>query len=1036
MDPPASLDIHETWNEEKKCMIVKHAKELAFLEDLLEKEKQDLRESSEGDLLKLKATVPPALYRQIILPMAEKSLKNDIRQIEASHQKRTIIVEKEQKAERARHEIAYHEKLKVSLAINGDTNSAAGVKGSLISQPQDADESLTCTVQHETMCGERRLIMRVQSKKRKASKSKEHSSKKPRVETFTDSHQTFVGKPLDENAHLPTRMITFDEVYQNGAAKHKDTIVEWPSDSQQWYILKCEKHEARFTKNAIPGAARHLNGRGHGFPDRNWDMAVKTLGYLVVDCNEELVKLNNQVAEESYKSGYKPPLAKTEKQSKKRDKMQKRVHKEGKKSSSSWTVKLDADLTPKKPKVRARQNSGTPTSRQNTSNSQKVITNPKTFNIYYGRWKSNSGSEDNNEIYPVMILGWDSQNGSGLKDTTLSATGLLNKSSSPPNCYIYESDKIVGWAPGYEDGGVKADSRKFPVMFFDESQTVAWLPARYLTKFPLYKRTPPSEPDHPFNAACRWIAEREGFRTWEDREKARLYPPTSRQPSISPITPIADESAKLIVHPRGCEEPEGSERYPATSHDPSADKDDSDSLFSNSDAMSISTENTEMLVEEWQKNGGEIPGDEDYSASGSDVDDTFDAEKDDWDKPSSHAIKPSGSSDRPWAFYGLRSIEDTGELKKSIEKSRESGENQLSTSVVTGMESARALTERAYSYPINPQESHESHTSSTKRPKGSHTIQRADQLVDLPLGDRAASAPQTDVGRIASPESTLAAIIHNLITTPIPELKGSNEAHVADRYIDGDRDIPPLVYEASNDVKSKTGDKIECKPYGNLQASNSKQAANIDKGRDDISAGDEMMVDKEHLAENRQATTEETIQTTQHKEEDKNESSKHKEDQLPEGGLITPSTNQTADANVPTSNQSTNNPFTDATSSPGSADFELSQCSNGVTSWVRLNEEEDCVKLFHDKDRKIMATWRSPVDVTINLTEIASFSREYIPGSDGNSVIVLNNKDGSSWKLVFGQSKESKLLAGKIQSRGFIRQLRNANPDVRCLEKV
>lgn len=552
MDPPASLDIHERWNEEKECMIAKHAKELAFHEDLLEKEKQDLRESSESDLLKLKAAVPPALYREIILPMAEKSLKNDIRQIEASHQKRTIIIEKEQKAERARHEIAYHEKLKVSLAINGDTNATAGVQGSVISRPQDvstesnrtegdhqhmpwisseshnrnqADESLTCTVQHETIYGERRLIMRVQSKKRKASTPKEHPPKRPRVETFINSHQTFASTPLDENAHLPTRTIKFDEVYQNGAAKHKDTIVEWPSGSRKWYILKCEKHEARFTKNAVPGAARHLNGRDHGFPDRNWDMAVRTLGYLVVDCNEELVKLNNQVAEESYKNGYKPPLAKSEKQSNKRDKMQKKVRKEGKKkkSSSSWTAKLGADVTPKKPKVRARQNSDTPTSRRNNSNSQKIITNPKTFNIYHGRWKSNGSSEYNDEIYPVMILGWDSQDGSGLKNSTLKDTGLLKKKSSPPNCYIYESNKIVGWAPGYEDGGVKTDSRKFPVMFFDEAQTVAWLPARYLTKFPLYKRTPPSEPDHPFNAACRWIAEREGFSTWEEREKARLY---------------------------------------------------------------------------------------------------------------------------------------------------------------------------------------------------------------------------------------------------------------------------------------------------------------------------------------------------------------------------------------------------------------------------------------------------------------------------------------------------------------------------------
>lgn len=58
-------------------------------------------------------------------------------------------------------------------------------------------------------------------------------------------------------------------------------------------------------------------------------------------------------------------------------------------------------------------------------------------------------------------------------------------------------------------------------MFFDELQSVGWLPARDLTKFPLYKRKAPVGPDHPFNAARRWIAEREGFKTWAAREESR-----------------------------------------------------------------------------------------------------------------------------------------------------------------------------------------------------------------------------------------------------------------------------------------------------------------------------------------------------------------------------------------------------------------------------------------------------------------------------------------------------------------------------------
>ncbi|KAK6948781.1 hypothetical protein Daesc_010552 [Daldinia eschscholtzii] len=548
MDPPVPLDFHEKWTKEKESIIAKHEKELAFHEDLLEKEKQEVRESSERDLLKVKAAVPPTLYREIILPMAEKSLKNDMRQIDESYQKRTAIIEKEQKAERARHEIAYYEEQKVKLAINGERNTHTGIKGSLTSQSQDvstqpacmerdqrvpwksfeprnrsqADDSLTCTVQRETIRGEKRLLMRVQSRKRKAPISKEETPKRLRIEESTNYPQTPAVALLDENAHSPARTITFDEVYQNGNAKHKDTIIEWPNGSKKWYILKCEKHEARFTKNAVQGAARHLNGLSHGFPDRNRDTAVKTLGYLVVDCNEKLAKLNNKAADEAYASGYKPPLAKTKEQSRKRDRIQKRTDKKRIESSpSKWIVKLGPESTPKKSEVRDRQISDTPTSRRTSS--QKLITNPKTFKIYHGRWKSNSGTEDNNEIYPVMILGWDSQDGSGLKNTTLDATGLLNKGSFPPNCYVYESNKIVGWARGYEDGGAKVDSRKFPVMFFDEFQTVAWLPARCLTKFPLYNRTPPPELDHPFNAARRWIAEREGFSTWEEREQARLH---------------------------------------------------------------------------------------------------------------------------------------------------------------------------------------------------------------------------------------------------------------------------------------------------------------------------------------------------------------------------------------------------------------------------------------------------------------------------------------------------------------------------------
>ncbi|OTB10584.1 hypothetical protein K445DRAFT_241236 [Daldinia sp. EC12] len=659
-----------------------------------------------------------------------------------------------------------------------------------------------------------------------------------------------------------------------------------------------------------------------------------------------------------------------------------------------------------------------------------MITNPKTFKIYHGRWKSNSGSEDNNEIYPVMILGWDSQDGSGLKNTTLDATGLLNKGSFPPNCYVYESNKIVGWARGYEDGGAKVDSRKFPVMFFDEFQTVAWLPARYLTKFPLYNRTPPPEPDHPFNAARRWIAEREGFSTWEEREQARLHSPVARLPSMSPANPNGDEPTDATNKLGGRE---NRESLPTTTNtDSTVDKDDSESISSNSEAMSISTANTEMLIEEWREKGGEIPGDDDYSVSGSDTENTVEPAMEDWNKLFSHATEPNSSPDRPWAFYSLRSIENNEELNNTDNAMEEPGEKQPSISTATETGSALGPARWTSSYTVNSRESPESHT--LEMLEASHGIQHSGQLDNRHLGDGAASASQPECVGSTLSESTLASIIDNIIATPTAGLKQS-KVYIVSGDVDGDKGISSLSCGTPNKVMPKASDNVRSNPCGNTKALNSNEMSGNDSRRDDIRSGDEIRVAGEGLVENGQPTTKEIVQIIQQKE-DKNNAKEHDETKLIVNEATTSSTNPPAATTAPISTQSIRNPFANATTSPDSAEFELSQCSNGEISWERSRAEEDCIKLFYDKDQKILATWRGPVDVTIELMEIVSFSRESIPGLEGNSILVLNNKDGSSWKLVFNQSKESTLPTGMIQSRRFIRRLRNANPDITCLEKV
>ncbi|KAK6948782.1 hypothetical protein Daesc_010553 [Daldinia eschscholtzii] len=460
------------------------------------------------------------------------------------------------------------------------------------------------------------------------------------------------------------------------------------------------------------------------------------------------------------------------------------------------------------------------------------------------------------------------------------------------------------------------------------------------------------------------------------------------------------------------------------------DKDDSESISSNSEAMSISTANTEMLVEEWREKGGEIPGDDDYSVSGSDTENTVEPGMEDWNKLFSHAAEPNSSPDRPWAFYSLRSIENNEELNNTDDAAQEPGEKQPSISTATETGSALGPARWTSSYTVNSRESPESHT--LEMLEASHGIQHPGQLDNQHPRDGAASASQPECVSSTLSESTLASIIDNIIATPTAGLKRS-KVYIVSRDVDGDKGISSLSCGTPNEVMPKASDNVRPNPCGNTKALNSNEMSGSDSRRDDIRSGDEIRVAGEGLVENGQPTAKEIVQVIQ--KEDKNNAKELNETQLFVNEATTSSTNPPAATTPPISARSIRNPFANATTSPGSAEFELSQCSNGEMSWER-SSAEDCIKLFYDKDQKILASWQGPVDVTIELMEIVSFSRESIPGLEGNSILVLNNKDSSSWKLVLNQSKGSTLPTGMIQSRRFIRQLRNANPDITCLEKV
>ncbi|KAH8748255.1 hypothetical protein F5883DRAFT_240350 [Diaporthe sp. PMI_573] len=109
--------------------------------------------------------------------------------------------------------------------------------------------------------------------------------------------------PTQEGA--TQQVISFEDVYQDGKAKHKHKIFEHKEGSGNWYIVRCDEHNIHFGfKNPVHGAAKHINSPQHGKLEKKHDLAIQTCGFLVKDCTARLAEKNNKAFEEALKTGY------------------------------------------------------------------------------------------------------------------------------------------------------------------------------------------------------------------------------------------------------------------------------------------------------------------------------------------------------------------------------------------------------------------------------------------------------------------------------------------------------------------------------------------------------------------------------------------------------------------------------------------------------------------------------------------------------------------------------------------------------------
>lgn len=299
---------------------------------------------------------------------------------------------------------------------------------------------------------------------------------------------------LDTSNSKPTkRSIAFDDVRRNATEYGIwDKIVEFGKVTKSYYILFCDAHKLGF-KNKIPAyaAGKHLDSPVHGKLPRDAATAIEHLGYIVTGCTAAQVDNHNQEVDAATENGWTPVGIR-------------RSLKSGKIEGEKKARRSASQKILRTARVGIRAATG--------------IQNPKTFHVYNGVW--------DNQNWPILILGWDLQSEPDIpksfpvRFSCLEDTGLLQKSAKPPICYIYEGKKINSWAEGFEDGGPHMHLREFPVMFFNEQQETGWMPGSQLSKFDMYKVRKTKGICSAFNNARKYIAQRDGYPSWDKRQSA------------------------------------------------------------------------------------------------------------------------------------------------------------------------------------------------------------------------------------------------------------------------------------------------------------------------------------------------------------------------------------------------------------------------------------------------------------------------------------------------------------------------------------
>ncbi|KAK8092668.1 uncharacterized protein PG998_014773 [Apiospora kogelbergensis] len=251
--------------------------------------------------------------------------------------------------------------------------------------------------------------------------------------------------------------VDFDEVFQNGLALHKHMIIQYPPESDRWYLLRCDDHGLHFNQNPLHGAARHMRAAEHRGPKRHldintlkdadsWSLAIQTMGLRVSNCDATKAQQNNTAFTQALDAGYKP------------------IKPDSNKKPAPSQIISQPQPAPREQEVLGDASRLSTEPEWSEENGGELITHPLEGKPYLGYWRSGSRGQG---WHALVVLPLGRFDAIGLHGSLLET----ELAKSIPACYDRQSATDLPWAEGYRDGERLVAKRRFPVMWFLDDQT-------------------------------------------------------------------------------------------------------------------------------------------------------------------------------------------------------------------------------------------------------------------------------------------------------------------------------------------------------------------------------------------------------------------------------------------------------------------------------------------------------------------------------------------------------------------------------------